>query len=291
MSKFWKQLLIATAVIGVTATTAACGQTESAPQKVKVVKKYDHKPERDAKAIEKENVKRQQKLNKATAALEKKKADFAKKSSTTTAAAKKQPAATSQTSDQDLANKNYNGEQEIVVNGNKPGFSSAEMSTAKGAWEQYSNLDNLNRAVAGNALLGQSLMPTEKREGLTWDPTGWHNRRIKGGWLYNRSHLIGFQLSGENNNPKNLMTGTRSLNSPLMLAHENDIAYYLKQSSSHYVRYEVRPVYRGNELVARGVHMRAQSVGDNSVSFNVYIFNVEDGYTINYATGTSSVAN
>ncbi len=290
MSKFWKQLFVATAILAIGATTAACGQ-QSTPAKVKVVKKYDHKPEKQAKALEKENVKFQQELNKETAAFEKKKAAFAKKSKQTAKPAAKaaaKPAA--QTTNQQLAAKNYSGEQEIVVNGNNPSFTSAELSTAKGAWEQYSNLDNLNRAVAGNALLNQSLMPTAKREGLTWDPTGWHNRRIASGWLYNRSHLIGYQLSGENNNPKNLMTGTRSLNSPLMLAHENDIAYYIKQSKSHYVRYQVQPAYRGNELVARGVHMRAQSIGDNSVSFNVYIFNVEDGYNINYADGTSSVA-
>lgn len=189
---------------------------------------------------------------------------------------------------ENLANRNYAGQQEITINSNNPGFSPADLSTASGAWERYSDLDNLNRAVDANALLNQSLMPTAKREGLTWDPTGWHNRRTTHGWLYNRSHLIGFQLSGENNNPKNLITGTMSLNNPLMLAHEMDIATYLKASSSHYVRYEVKPWYRGNELVARGVQMRGQSLGDNSIHFNVYIFNVESGYAINYATGTST---
>ena len=113
--------------------------------------------------------------------------------------------------------------------------------------------------------------PSAKREPLTWNPTGWHNKKTAHGWLYNRSHLIGYQLTGENNNPKNLMTGTQTLNSPLMLAHEMDIAYYLKQSNDHYVRYEVKPIFRGNELVARGVQMRAQSIGDNTIHFNVYI--------------------
>jgi DNA-entry nuclease len=130
-------------------------------------------------------------------------------------------------------------------------------------------------------------MPTTKRTALTWDPTGWRNKRTAHGWLYNRSHLIGFQLSGENNNPKNLITGTQTLNNPEMLAHEMDIAYYLKQSDQHFVRYEVKPIYRGDELVARGVQMRAQSTGDNTIRFNVYIFNVEPGYTINYTDGTS----
>ena len=187
-----------------------------------------------------------------------------------------------------LANLDYTGQQEITVNNNDPAFSKNDLSTAKGAWATYSDLDSLNRVTDANALLNRSLMPSAKREPLTWNPTGWHNKRTAHGWLYNRSHLIGYQLTGENNNPKNLMTGTQTLNSPLMLAHEMDIAYYLKQSNNHYVRYEVKPIFRGNELVARGVQMRAQSIGDNTIHFNVYIFNVEPGYTINYADGTST---
>lgn len=187
-----------------------------------------------------------------------------------------------------LANLDYTGRQEITVNNNDPAFSKNDLSTAKGAWATYSDLDSLNRVTDANALLNRSLMPSAKREPLTWNPTGWHNKKTAHGWLYNRSHLIGYQLTGENNNPKNLMTGTQTLNSPLMLAHEMDIAYYLKQSNDHYVRYEVKPIFRGNELVARGVQMRAQSIGDNTIHFNVYIFNVEPGYTINYADGTST---
>ena len=187
-----------------------------------------------------------------------------------------------------LANLDYTGQQEITVNNNDPAFSKNDLSTAKGAWATYSDLDSLNRVTDANALLNRSLMPSAKREPLTWNPTGWHNKKTAHGWLYNRSHLIGYQLTGENNNPKNLMTGTQTLNSPLMLAHEMDIAYYLKQSNDHYVRYVVKPIFRGNELVARGVQMRAQSIGDNTIHFNVYIFNVEPGYTINYADGTST---
>ena len=187
-----------------------------------------------------------------------------------------------------LANLDYTGQQEITVNNNDPAFSKNDLSTAKGAWATYSDLDSLNRVTDANALLNRSLMPSAKREPLTWNPTGWHNKKTAHGWLYNRSHLIGYQLTGENNNPKNLMTGTQTLNSPLMLAHEMDIAYYLKQSNDHYVRYEVKPIFRGNELVARGVQMRAQSIGDNTIHFNVYIFNVEPGYTINYADGIST---
>ena len=196
---------------------------------------------------------------------------------------------TQQTDNTDLANLGYNGTQEIIVNNNNPNFSQADLSTVNGAWQKYGDLDNLNRVTAANALLNVSLMPSVKREPLHWNPTGWHNKRISGGWLYNRSHLIGYQLTGQNNNPKNLMTGTRSLNSPEMLAHEMDIAYYLKQSSSHYIRYRVTPVFRGNELLPRGVQMEAQSVGDNSVHFNVYIFNVQEGVILNYNDGTSQI--
>ncbi|WP_201307136.1 DNA/RNA non-specific endonuclease [Companilactobacillus farciminis] len=196
---------------------------------------------------------------------------------------------TQQADNTNLASLDYNGTQEIIVNNNEPNFSQADLSTVNGAWQKYGDLDNLNRVTAANALLNVSLMPSAKREPLHWNPTGWHNKRISGGWLYNRSHLIGYQLTGQNNNPKNLMTGTRSLNSPEMLAHEMDIAYYLKQSSSHYIRYRVTPVFRGNELLPRGVQMEAQSVGDNSVHFNVYIFNVQDGVTLNYNDGTSQI--
>ena len=186
-----------------------------------------------------------------------------------------------------LANTAPNQSGEMTVAGNNPQFSAADLSLANGAWERYADLDNLNRAVKAEAMLNQSLMPTQKREPLTWNPTGWHNKRTNHGWLYNRSHLIGFQLSGENNNPKNLMTGTQTLNNPAMLTHEMDIAYYLKANPKHFVRYTVQPVYRGSELVARGVWLRAQSVGDNQVRLNTYIWNVEPGYTIDYATGYS----
>jgi len=169
-------------------------------------------------------------------------------------------------SSSDLANLNYQSDQEIVVNNNKPTFTESELSVSKGSWQEFADLDNLNRAIQADALLNKNLMPTEKREALYVNPTGWHNKRIKSGWLYNRSHLIGFQLTGQNNNPKNLMTGTRSLNSPEMLKHENDIAYYLKQNPNNYIRYRVKPIFRGNELVARGVQMMAESMTSNGQS-------------------------
>lgn len=190
---------------------------------------------------------------------------------------------------QRLAKLNYSGQNEITVNHNNPEFSASDLSTAHGAWQTYGQLDSLDRVTAANALLNQSLMPTAKRTELTWDPTGWHNKKIKSGWLYNRSHLIGYQLTGQNNNPRNLMTGTRELNAPEMLAHEDDIAYYLKQNPHGYVRYRVTPIFRGNELLARGVQLEAQSIGSNEIHFNVYIFNVQSGVTLNYADGTSQI--
>lgn len=196
---------------------------------------------------------------------------------------------TSQQPVKQLAQLTENGQPEITINNNDPGFTQSELTTSNGPWTRFSDLDSLNRVGTANALLNQSIMPKVKREPLTWNPTGWHNKKVHGEWLYNRSHLIGFQLSGENNNPKNLMTGTRQLNSPLMQAHEDDIAHYLKQSPQHFVRYEVTPVFRGDERLARGVAMRAQSIGDNTIRFNVYIFNVQPGVTLNYSDGTSQI--
>ncbi|RRK11845.1 hydroxyacid dehydrogenase [Lactiplantibacillus garii] len=190
-----------------------------------------------------------------------------------------------------LADKTYAGQQTVAVNHNQPAFSRSDLGTGHGAWQKYGALDNLNRATGADALLNQSLMPTTKREALNVDPTGWHNKRISSGWLYNRSHLIGYQLTGQNNNWKNLITGTRSLNDPEMVTYENQVADYLKENPKHYVRYQVKPIFKGNELLARGVQMRGQSIGDNRVSFNVYIFNVQPGVTLNYKTGTSRISN
>ena len=180
----------------------------------------------------------------------------------------------------------YDGmHQEIEINQNKPTFTKEELSLEKGTWESYSDIDRLNRVGQANAMLGKKMFPKEKRESLYIDPTGWKQKKLSDGqWLYNRSHLIGFQLTGQNNNIKNLMTGTRSLNTPHMLAHENDIAAYIKETN-HHVRYRVTPHFEGEELVARGVQLEAQSIEDNQISFNVFIYNVQDGYTINYQTG------
>ncbi|QOX68187.1 DNA-entry nuclease [Levilactobacillus brevis] len=190
-----------------------------------------------------------------------------------------------------LADQKYTGTQIVAVNHNKPTFTTAQLSTKKGAWATYGELDSLNRVTTANALLSKSTMPTAKREPLYVNPTGWKNKEYtvngKSGYLYNRSHLIGYQLTGQNNNLKNLMTGTRSLNDPGMTAYENPVASYLKSHPNDYVRYQVQPVFRGNELVARGVHMQAQSVKNSGVSYNVYIFNIQAGVKINYSTGAS----
>ena len=188
-----------------------------------------------------------------------------------------------------LTKLNYSGKDVVTVSGNKPKFSKATKSKKHGPWQKYSNLDYLNRAHAANALLNKRLMPTAEREPLYVNPTGWHNKRISSGWLYNRCHLIGYQLTGQNNNLKNLITGTRQLNDPDMLKYENKVADYIKSSNKHYIRYRVTPIWRGNELLARGVQMEAQSIGDNSVHFNVFIFNVQPGVKLNYKTGTSRV--
>ena len=188
-----------------------------------------------------------------------------------------------------LADRNYQGQKVITINRNRPTFSKKALSTKKGAWQSYHNLDSLNRAGEADALLNKRLMPTKAREPLNWNPTAWHNKKIAGGWLYNRSHLIGYQLTGQNNNPKNLITGTRQLNDPGMLKYENQVASYLKSSSRHYIRYRVKPIFRGRELLARGVEMEAQSTGSNAVRFHVYIFNVQDGVKLNYSNGTSVV--
>lgn len=179
------------------------------------------------------------------------------------------------------------GHQELVVNGNQPSFTESDLSLSQGVWQQFSNLDHLNRVGVANALIGTDSFPTDKREGLTIKPTGWKQKKLSDGqWLYNRAHLIGFQLTGENDNPKNLMTGTRQFNTPHMLNYENQIKTYIKQSGNH-VRYRVTPYFYEDELVARGIQLEAKSIESEDFSFNVYIYNVQDGYQIDYNSGKS----
>lgn len=183
----------------------------------------------------------------------------------------------------------YDGEhQEIVLNNNIPMFDSSDLDSAQKVWQNFSDLDAFNRVGAANALIGKESFPSEKREALHIKPSGWNQKKLDDGqWLYNRCHLIGFQLTGENNNMKNLMTGTRSFNTPHMLNYENQVMDYIRTTGNH-VRYRVTPHFVGEELVARGVQMEARSVEDDSFAYNVYIFNVQDGYTIDYLTGKAT---
>lgn len=205
-----------------------------------------------------------------------------------TALSKDQSAAQVQMNQTDLPTEYDGTYQEIVINDNIPTFIQEELSFDTGVWQTFSDLDSLNRVGVANALIGKESFPTEPREPLTIKPTGWNQKKLSDGqWLYNRSHLIGFQLTGENNNMKNLMTGTRSFNTPHMLNYENQVKEYIKLTGNH-VRYRVTPHFIDNELVARGIQMEAKSIEDNDFSYNVYIFNVQDGYTIDYDTGKAT---
>ena len=184
----------------------------------------------------------------------------------------------------------YSGEPYIAINDNVPSFLPGEMSTD--SYETYSPLDSLGRCGAATACVGVDLMPTEARGSIGQvKPTGWQTVKydcVDGKYLYNRCHLIGYQLSGENANKQNLITGTRYLNVDGMLPFENMVADYVKETDNH-VLYRVTPVYEEDNLVASGVVMEAKSVEDDGegVSFNVYVYNVQPGVEIDYATGES----
>lgn len=184
----------------------------------------------------------------------------------------------------------YNGNPYVALNDNNPDFSKDELIA--NSYEKYADLDFLGRCGVANAVIGRDLMPTTKRESISSvKPSGWKSVKYKGidgGSLYNRCHLIGFQLAGENANKKNLITGTRYLNTQGMLPFENMIADYVKETNNH-VRYRVTPVFIGNELVARGVQMEAMFVEDNgkAIKFNVFCFNVQPNIEIEYSNGNS----
>lgn len=185
----------------------------------------------------------------------------------------------------------YQGESYVSVNDNVPFFTSEELTTE--AFESYSPLDDLGRCGTAYANICPELMPTEERGEIGMiKPSGWHTVRydglVDGNYLYNRCHLIGYQLSGENANEENLITGTRSLNVDAMLPFENLVDDYVDETGNH-VLYRVTPVFEGDNLVASGVLMEAYSVEDEGqgVCFCVYCFNVQPGVTIDYATGES----
>lgn len=185
----------------------------------------------------------------------------------------------------------YSGEPYVAINNNVPFFSDSDLKTT--SWETYSDLDSLGRCGTAYANVGQDIMPTEKRGSIGQvKPTGWHTVKydnVDGKYLYNRCHLIGYQLTAENANEKNLITGTRYLNVTGMLPFENMVADYVKETNNH-VLYRVRPIFEGDNLVANGVLMEAKSVEDNGegVEFNVFCYNVQPGISIDYATGDSS---
>lgn len=190
----------------------------------------------------------------------------------------------------DMASLVYQGEPYVVINDNNPDFTEADMTTV--SFESYGELDGLGRCTTAFANIGKDLMPAEKRGSIgEVKPTGWQTAKydnVDGKYLYNRCHLIGYQLTGENANAKNLITGTRYLNVDGMLPFENMVADYIKETNNH-VLYRVTPVFSGDNLVASGVQMEAESVEDNGdgILFNVYCFNAQPGIAIDYATGDS----
>ena len=188
----------------------------------------------------------------------------------------------------------FSGEPYVVVEGNQPSFTEDDMTTE--SYEYFSPLDQWNRCGYVMACIGQDLMPTEDRGNIGQvKPSGWQSAKydfVDGKYLYNRCHLIGFQLTGENANECNLITGTRYMNVDGMLPFENMVADYVKETGNH-VLYRVTPIYEGSELVARGVQMEAFSVEDKGegICFHVYVYNNQPGVTINYADGSSRESN
>ena len=187
----------------------------------------------------------------------------------------------------------YSGDDYIILNNNIPNFSESDLTTT--SFEEYAPLDDLGRCGVAYSNIGTDIMPTEKRESISSvKPSGWHSVKydiVEGKYLYNRSLLIGYQLTAENANDRNLITGTRYFNATLMLPYENMVADYIKETNNH-VLYRVTPVFEGNNLVATGVQMEAKSVEDNGegIEFNVFVYNVQPGITIDYATGDSALS-
>ena len=184
----------------------------------------------------------------------------------------------------------YSGNPYVAINDNQPSFTEDDYTTE--AFEEYAELDYLGRCGVTYACVGVEIMPTEKRGDIGMvKPTGWVTAKydfVDGRYLYNRCHLIGFQLTGENANTSNLITGTRYMNTQGMLPFENMIADYVKETKNH-VLYRVTPIFDGDNLVASGVQMEAWSVEDDGegVCFNVYCYNVQPGVKIDYTTGKS----
>lgn len=187
----------------------------------------------------------------------------------------------------------YTNKPYVVVNNNQPFFAADDFTTK--SFEKYSKLDSLGRCGVAFANVGKDTMPKEKRGSIGQvKPSGWQTAKydfVDGKYLYNRCHLIGYQLTAENANERNLITGTRYLNVQGMLPFENMVADYVKETGNH-VLYRVTPIFKGNNLVADGVQMEAKSVEDKGegICFNVYCYNVQPGVEIDYATGKSRLA-
>ena len=187
----------------------------------------------------------------------------------------------------------FSGTAYVEINGNVPFFTDGDMTTK--SYETYAPLDNLGRCGETVACIGRDMMPTEDRGNIGQvKPSGWQTVKydfVDGKYLYNRCHLIGFQLTGENANKENLITGTRYMNVEGMLPFENMVADYIKDTDNH-VLYRVTPIFQGSELVARGVLMEAKSVEDNGegILFCVYVYNNQPGVEIDYLTGHSKAS-
>ena len=186
----------------------------------------------------------------------------------------------------------YQGDAYVVINQNEPEFTEEDKNFTG---ENYSDLDTLGRCGVAMARVGIDTMPAEERGSIGMvKPTGWHTVKydiVDGKYLYNRCHLIGYQLTGENANTKNLITCTRQMNTEGMLDFENEVADYV-ESTGDSVLYRVTPIFEGDNLLASGVQMEAASVKDKcgEVCFNVYVYNVQDGIEINYQNGDSKLA-
>ena len=180
----------------------------------------------------------------------------------------------------------------VIINNNEPNFPEEDFNS--NSFEEYSELDSLGRCGVAYANVSKDTMPTEARGEISKvKPTGWHTVKydcVEGKYLYNRCHLIGYQLTAENANKQNLITGTRYLNVDGMLPFENQVAEYVKQENGH-VLYRVTPIFKENNLVANGVQMEAESVEDKGekVKFNVYAYNVQPNIKIDYLTGNSEL--
>jgi len=184
----------------------------------------------------------------------------------------------------------YNGKSYITLNNNVPNFTEEDLK--KDTFESYSDLDSLQRCGVAFAKVGKETMPTEKRGSIGMiKPSGWHTIKydiVDGKYLYNRCHLIGYQLTGENANEKNLITCTRYMNTKGMLEFENEVAKYVKETDNH-VLYRVTPIFENDNLLAKGVQIEAQSIENNEIKFNVFVYNIQENIEINYANGDSKL--